>query len=287
MSVDALKGSDSPFDERIHAVRGQPGQIAVAREYRDLIAGSAIRASHLDCSRVQDPYSFRCQPQVMGACLDLIRHCSVTLGLEANAVTDNPLLFVESGEVLSGGNFHAEPVAFAADTLALALAEIGSLSERRMAVLVDPKMSGLPAFLVENSGVNSGFMMAQVTAAALVSENKTIAVPCSVDSIPTSANQEDHVSMATHGARRLKPMVDNAAAVIGIELLAAAQGIDFHRPAQSSPSLERVHAAIRGDVPFYAADRYFSPDIQAAQRWVKSGRFSALVTRLLPSKAEA
>src|SRR6202161_3524188 len=234
MSVDALKGSDSPFDARIHQVRGQPGQIAVAREYRDLIAGSAIRASHLDCARVQDPYSFRCQPQVMGACLDLIRNCSATLKIEANAVTDNPLLFAEAGEVLSGGNFHAEPVAFAADTLALAIAEIGSLSERRIAVLVDPKMSGLPAFLVENSGLNSGFMLAQVTAAALVSENKSIATPCSIDSIPTSANQADHVSMATHAARRLLVMVDNAAAVVGIELLAAAQGIDFHRPAKSS-----------------------------------------------------
>ena len=287
MSVDALKGSDAPFDERIHEVRGQPGQIAVAREYRDLIAGSAIRASHLDCTRVQDPYSFRCQPQVMGACLDLIRNCSVTLELEANAVTDNPLLFVEAGEVLSGGNFHAEPVAFAADTLALALAEIGSMAERRVAVLVDPKMSGLPAFLVENSGVNSGFMMAQVTAAALVSENKTIAVPCSVDSIPTSANQEDHVSMATHGARRLGRMVDNAAAVIGIELLAAAQGIDFHRPARSSVSLEQVHAAIRGGVAYYAADRYVAPDIRAAQSWVKSGRFSPLVQRILPSRGGA
>jgi histidine ammonia-lyase len=283
MSVDALKGSDAPFDERIHEVRGQPGQIAAAREYRELIFGSVIRASHLDCSRVQDPYSFRCQPQVMGACLELIRNCSVTLQREANAVTDNPLLFVESGDVLSGGNFHAEPVAFAADILALAIAEIGSLAERRMAVLVDPKMSGLPAFLVDNSGVNSGFMIAQVTAAALVSENKSIAAPCSVDSIPTSANQEDHVSMATHGARRLQRMVDNAAAVIGIELLAAAQGIDFHRPAQSSVSLEKVHAAIRGDVPFYAADRYFAPDIQAAQRWVKTGRFSSLVQRILPS----
>ena len=283
MSVDALKGSDAPFDERIHEVRGQPGQIAAAREYRELIAGSVIRASHLDCSRVQDPYSFRCQPQVMGACLELIRNCSVTLQREANAVTDNPLLFVESGDVLSGGNFHAEPVAFAADILALAIAEIGSLAERRVAVLVDPKMSGLPAFLVDNSGVNSGFMIAQVTAAALVSENKSIAAPCSVDSIPTSANQEDHVSMATHGARRLQRMVDNAAAVIGIELLAAAQGIDFHRPAQSSVSLEKVHAAIRGEVPFYAADRYFAPDIQAAQRWVKTGRFSSLVQRILPS----
>jgi histidine ammonia-lyase len=286
MSVDALKGSDSPFDERIQQVRGQPGQIAVAREYRELIAGSAIRASHLDCTRVQDPYSFRCQPQVMGACLDLIRNCAVTLGIEANAVTDNPLLF-ETGEVLSGGNFHAEPVAFAADTLALAIAEIGSLSERRTAVLVDPKMSGLPAFLVNNSGLNSGFMIAQVTAAALVSENKTIATPASVDSIPTSANQEDHVSMATHAARRLSVMVDNAAAVIGIELLAAAQGIDFHRPAQSSRRLEEVHAGIRRDVPFYAADRYFAPDIDAARSWVRSGRFTTLMKRVLPSRSES
>jgi histidine ammonia-lyase len=287
MSVDALKGSDSPFDERIQQVRGQPGQIAVAREYRELLAGSAIRASHLECTRVQDPYSFRCQPQVMGACLDLIRSCSVTLSIEANAVTDNPLLFTETGEVLSGGNFHAEPVAFAADTLALAIAEIGSLSERRTAVLVDPKMSGLPAFLVNNSGLNSGFMIAQVTAAALVSENKTIATPASVDSIPTSANQEDHVSMATHAARRLGTMVDNAAAVVGIELLAAAQGIDFHRPSQSSRRLEQVHADIRRDVPFYAADRYFAPDIDAARSWVKSARFTALVKRILPSRSES
>jgi histidine ammonia-lyase len=286
MSVDALKASDSPFDERIQQVRGQPGQIAVAREYRELIAGSAIRASHLDCTRVQDPYSFRCQPQVMGACLDLMCNCSVTLRIEANAVTDNPLLFTEAGEVLSGGNFHAEPVAFAADTLALALAEIGSLSERRTAVLVDPKMSGLPAFLVDNSGLNSGFMIAQVTAAALVSENKSIATPASVDSIPTSANQEDHVSMATHAARRLSAMVDNAAAVVGIELLAGAQGIDFHRPAQSSRRLEEVHAGIRRDVAFYAADRYFAPDIEAARSWVKSGRFSELVKRVLPSRSE-
>jgi len=284
MSVDALKGSDAPFDDRIHRARGQPGQIAVASVYRDLIAGSAIRASHVDCTRVQDPYSFRCQPQVMGACLDLIRNAGITLQIEANAVTDNPLLFVERGEVLSGGNFHAEPVAFVADTLALAIAEIGSLSERRMAVLVDPKMSGLPAFLVENSGLNSGFMIAQVTAAALVSENKTIATPCSVDSIPTSANQEDHVSMATHAARRLCRMVDNAAAVVGIELLAGAQGIDFHRPAQSSLAIERVHASIRAEVPFYAADRYFAPDIEAAKVWVQDGRFADLVD-LLPSRA--
>jgi histidine ammonia-lyase len=283
MSVDALKASDAPFDDRIHQVRGQPGQIAVAGAYRRLIAGSEIRASHLDCSRVQDPYSFRCQPQVMGACIDVIRHCAATLAVEANAVTDNPLLFVEQGDVLSGGNFHAEPVALAADTLALAICEIGNLSERRMAVLVDPKMSGLPPFLVENSGLNSGFMMAQVTAAALVSENKAMAFPCSVDSIPTSANQEDHVSMATHAARRLGPMVENAAGVVGIELLAAAQGIDFHRPARSSTPLEEVHAHIRGEVSHYASDRYFSPDIEAAKGWVRAGYFAPLVRDLLPS----
>ena len=283
MSVDALKASDKPFDDRIHQLRGQPGQIAVAGAYRRLIAGSEIRASHLDCSRVQDPYSFRCQPQVMGACLDLIGQCAATLTVEANAVTDNPLLFVEQGDVISGGNFHAEPVAFAADTLALAICEVGSLSERRMAVLVDPKMSGLPAFLVENSGLNSGFMIAQVTAAALVSENKAMAAPSSVDSIPTSANQEDHVSMATHAARRLGPMVDNAAAVVAIELLAAAQGIDFHRPSRSSESLERVHAHIRGSVPHYAADRYFAPDIEAARGWVRRGEFAPLIKGLLPS----
>lgn len=287
MSVDALKGSDAPFDDRIHQTRGQPGQIDVAREYRALIEGSAIRASHLDCTRVQDPYSFRCQPQVMGACLDLIRNCSATLALEANAVTDNPLLFVQEGDVLSGGNFHAEPVAFAADVLALALAEIGSLAERRIAVLVDPKMSGLPAFLVDNSGVNSGFMIAQVTTAALVAENKTKAAPCSVDSIPTSANQEDHVSMATHAARRLAPMVENAAAVVGIELLAAAQGIDFHRPARSSSSLEEAHAGIRGAVSFYAEDRHFAPDIEAAARMVNSGSFAHFVATLLPSWTHA
>ncbi len=285
MSVDALKGSDAPFDARIHAARRQPGQIAIAREYLQLMAGSAIRASHIGCSRVQDPYSFRCQPQVMGACLDLIRGVAATLHIEANAVTDNPLLFTDAGDVLSGGNFHAEPVAFAADTLALAIAEIGSLSERRIAVLVDPKMSGLPPFLVDNSGLNSGFMVAQVTAAALVSENKALAAPCSVDSIPTSANQEDHVSMATHAARRLLRMVDNATGVIGIELLAAAQGIDFHRPTRSSPALERVHAGIRGEVPFYAADRYFSPDIEVASSWVKSGRYAPLLAKLLPSRS--
>jgi len=285
MSVDALKGSDAPFDDRIHQVRGQPGQIDVAKAYRDLLAGSRIRASHLDCTRVQDPYSFRCQPQVMGACLDLIRNCARTLEIEANAVTDNPLLFLDNAAVLSGGNFHAEPVAFAADTLALAFAEIGSLSERRVAVLVDPKMSGLPAFLVANSGLNSGFMIAQVTAAALVAENKTLAAPASVDSIPTSANQEDHVSMATHAARRLARMAENAGGVIGIEFLAAAQGIDFHRPATSSATLEHTHAIIRGMVAQYDADRYFAPDIEAAKLWVSGASFVAPVAHLMPSRA--
>jgi len=287
MSVDALKASDVPFDQRIQETRGQPGQIDVARIYRALLSGSAIRASHLECSRVQDPYSFRCQPQVMGACLDLIRNCAVTLRIEANAVTDNPLLFVEQAEVLSGDNFHAQPVAFAADTLALAIAGIGNLCERRIAVLVDPKMSGLPPFLVDNSGLNSGFMIAQVTAAALVSENKHLANPCSTDSIPTSANQEDHVSMATHAARRLAPMLDNAAAVVGIELLAAAQGIDFRRPARSSPPLEAAHAAMRRDVALYHADRYFAPDIQRARHWVQSGSLAAEVAQILPSRAMA
>ena len=206
LTVDACLGSDTPFDARIHAVRGHRGQIDAAAIYRDLLRGSAIRASHVDCHRVQDPYSLRCQPQVMGACLDQMRHAAAVLLIEANAVSDNPLVFADSGEILSGGNFHAEPVAFAADNLALAIAEIGALSERRTALLMDTNLSGLPPFLVEDGGVNSGFMIAQVTAAALASENKALAHPSSVDSLPTSANQEDHVSMATYAARRLLPM---------------------------------------------------------------------------------
>ncbi|MDQ3126657.1 MAG: histidine ammonia-lyase, partial [Pseudomonadota bacterium] len=243
LSVDALKGSDAPFDARIHALRGQPGQIAVAARLRALMAGSAIRESHRDfCHKVQDPYSLRCQPQVMGAVLDVLRNAAATLEREANAVTDNPLVFIEDGDVISGGNFHAEPVAFAADMIAMALCEIGNISERRTAILVDPKMSDLPAFLVKESGLNSGFMIAQVTAAALVAENRMVAHPCVIDTVPTSANQEDHDSMATHGARRLLDMAENTAAVVGIELLAAAQGIEFHRPLTSSPDLEKVWA---------------------------------------------
>ncbi|WP_429203579.1 histidine ammonia-lyase [Massilia sp. UYP11] len=275
LSVDAARGSDAPFDARIHAVRGQPGQIAAARIYRELVAGSAIRASHLvGDERVQDPYSLRCQPQVMGAVMDLIANAGRTLLIESNAVTDNPLLF-EGGEIISGGNFHAEPVAFAADTLALAIAEIGALAERRIALLIDANLSGLPAFLVREPGLNSGFMIAHVTAAALASENKSLAHPASVDSLPTSANQEDHVSMATFAARRLDQMAHNTAVIVGIELLAASQGIEFHRPLRSSETLESVHAQLRRHVAPYDADRFFAPDIEAARRLVVDGALSA------------
>jgi histidine ammonia-lyase len=276
MSVDAAKGSDAPFDARIHAVRGQPGQIATAQLYRDLLKGSAIRQSHLvNDERVQDPYCLRCQPQVMGASLDLINNVARTLLIEANAVTDNPLVFMDTNEVISGGNFHAEPVAFAADTLALAIAEIGSISERRIALLIDSSISGLPPFLVPSSGLNSGFMIAHVTAAALASENKSLAHPASVDTIPTSANQEDHVSMATFGARRLHEMAHNTAVIVGIELLAAAQGIDFHAPLTTAPKLADLHKRLREKVSFYGADRLFAPDIEAAKQMVLSGALSA------------
>lgn len=275
LSVDAARGSDAPFDARIHAVRGQPGQIAAAQIYRELVAGSAIRASHLvGDERVQDPYSLRCQPQVMGAVMDLIANSGRTLLIEANAVTDNPLLF-DGGEIISGGNFHAEPVAFAADALALAIAEIGALAERRIALLIDANLSGLPAFLVREPGLNSGFMIAHVTAAALASENKSLAHPASVDSLPTSANQEDHVSMATFAARRLDQMAHNTAVIVGIELLAAGQGIEFHRPLRSSDTLESVHAQLRGQVAPYDADRFFAPDIEAARKMVVEGALSA------------
>ena len=272
LSTDAARGSDTPFDPRIHRLRRHRGQIDVAASLRALMAGSEIRASHLrDDPRVQDPYCLRCQPQVMGACLDLLRQVARTLTDEANGVTDNPLIFAEDDTALSGGNFHAEPVAFAADILALAICEIGSLAERRIAMLVDPALSGLPAFLTRHPGLNSGFMMAQVTAAALVSENKQRAYPASVDSIPTSANQEDHVSMAAHGARRLIPMARNAANIVAIEALAAAQACDFHAPLPSSPALERVRAAIRAVVPHLDEDRYFHADLQAAERLVLTG----------------
>lgn len=285
LSLDAMKGSDAPFDPRIHAMRGQKGQIAVAAALRDLLAGSEIRASHVDDdAKVQDPYSLRCQPQVMGACLDLLNTAAATLEIEANAVSDNPLVFADDATIVSGGNFHAEPVAFAADQIAITLAEIGSLSERRTALLVDPKMSGLPAFLVKDSGLNSGFMIAQVTAAALVSENKQLAHPASVDSIPTSANQEDHVSMATHAARRLLDMSVNAAGVVGIELLAAAQGIDFQRQLKSSDALETAHALIRARAAHWSVDRFMAPDLAAASDLVSSGIGRPFVAGLLASE---
>ncbi len=272
LSTEAAKGSDTPFDHRIHLLRRQPGQIEAADVLRALMAGSAIRASHLSGDeRVQDPYCLRCQPQVMGAALDILRQAAATLGFEANGVSDNPLIFPDTDEALSGGNFHAEPVAFAADMIALAICEIGSLAERRIAMLVDPARSGLPAFLTPKPGLNSGFMIPQVTAAALVSENKQKAYPASVDSIPTSANQEDHVSMAAHGARRLLGMAENASAVIAIELLAAAQGCDFHAPLTSSGPLEAARAVLRAQVPHLSDDRHFHPDIATAIDLVRSG----------------
>jgi histidine ammonia-lyase len=284
LSVDAACGSDAPFDARIHAVRGQPGQIEVAALYRQLLQGSAIRESHrVGDPRVQDPYSLRCQPQVMGACRDLLRQTARTLEIEANAVSDNPLLFPESGDVLSGGNFHAEPVAFAADQLAIAMAEVGALSERRIAMLVDASISGLPAFLVQDSGINSGFMIAHVTAASLASENKTLAHPASVDSLPTSANQEDHVSMATFAARKAVDIVGNVRRIVAIELMAAAQGIDFRRPLRSSEVLEAAHARIRQAVPHYREDRYLAPDIEALNALIDSSALHEFLDLPLPS----
>jgi histidine ammonia-lyase len=281
LSTDGARGSDTPFDPRIHAARRHPGQIEVAQTLRALMAGSAIRASHLTGDeRVQDPYCLRCQPQVMGAVLDLLRQAATTLATEAAGVTDNPLIFATTngaGEALSGGNFHAEPVALAADMIALALCEIGSLAERRIAMLIDPALSGLPAFLTPKPGLNSGFMLAQVTAAALVAENKQRATPASIDSIPTSANQEDYVSMAAHGARRLLEMAANTANVLGIELLAAAQACDFHQNLPSSAALEAVRAALRAQVPHLDEDRFFAPDIHAATEMVRRGALADAV----------
>ena len=284
LSVDAAKGSDTPFDERIHAVRGQPGQRRAAATFRRLLAGSAIRASHVDCERVQDPYSLRCMPQVMGACLDAMAHVAGVLEREANGVSDNPLVFAEQGEILSGGNFHAEPVALAADYLALAIAEIGALSERRVAMLTDASISGLPPFLAREPGLNSGFMIAHVTAAALASENKSLAHPASVDSLPTSANQEDHVSMATFAARRLGEMAANAAGIVGIELMAAAEGVGFHAPLATSAPLAEALRRVRARIPPVERDRFLAPDLAAAAQLVRDGAFNDLAgDGLLPS----
>jgi len=290
LTVDAARGSDGPFDPRIQALRGQPGQIDVAQYYRSLLAGSAIRQSHLvGDDRVQDPYCLRCQPQVVGACLDQLRHAALVLLREANAVTDNPLVFAAAGDgpadlgaLISGGNFHAEPIALACDAMANAIAEVGAIAERRIAMLIDSNVSRLPPFLTANAGLNSGFMIAHVTAAALASENKSLAHPASVDSLPTSANQEDHVSMATFAARRLQPMIDNVAHILGIEWLAAAQGIEFLRPLTSSPPLEAAHRLLRQACPAMAEDRFIAPDIEAATALVRGGSLSTLF-RALPA----
>src|SRR5580704_750878 len=290
LSLEAIQGSIKPFDSRIHEARGQAGQIAVAAAALGLFEGSEIVPSHADCGRVQDPYSVRCIPQVMGACLDNLTHVARVLTIEANAASDNPLIFVETGEVISGGNFHAEPIAFAADILALAIAEIGAMAERRIALLVDSGLSGLPPFLVRDGGLNSGFMIAQVTAAALVSENKSLAHPASVDSLPTSANQEDHVSMATFAARRLLDMAGNSSAVVAIELLGAAQGLELRRPLKSSPLIEAEFAAIRAKVAFLEADRYLATDIEVTRLWAlhADGRkCPALLAAILPSQLGA
>ncbi len=301
MTVDAARGSDGPFDPRIHELRGQPGQIDVARYYRRLLEGSTIRASHREGDdRVQDPYCLRCQPQVVGACLDQLRHAAAVLLREANAVTDNPLVFAGgegaatpaeaaassahggagTGTILSGGNFHAEPVALACDSMAVAVAEVGAIAERRIAMLIDSNVSRLPPFLTANAGLNSGFMIAHVTAAALASENKSLAHPASVDSLPTSANQEDHVSMATFAARRLQPMIANTAHILGIEWLAAAQGIEFLRPLASSAALEEAHALLRRHCPPVQTDRYLAPDIDRAAGLVADGSLSRIYRRL-------
>ena len=276
LSVDALKGSIKPFDPRISAVRGHPGQIRVAAEIRGLLEGSEILASHdVGCPKVQDPYSFRCQPQVMGAALDLLTNAARTLTIEAGAVTDNPIVFEDEDTAISGGNFHAQPVAFAADTIAMAMCEVGSISERRTAVLIDPKMSGLPAFLVDDGGVNSGLMIPQVTQAALVAENRSLAFPASVDSVPTSAGQEDHVSMAPIAARKAVQIAKNVAGIVAVELIAAAQGVDYHAPLKTSGKLQQLHAKIRALSPRLDRDRYWADEMSALQAAVLKGELGS------------
>lgn len=282
LTTEAVLGSRRPFDARIHAARGQRGQIDAATLYRHVLTdSSALAQSHHNCEKVQDPYSLRCQPQVMGACLTQMRQVMEVLLVEANAVSDNPLVFAEEGDVISGGNFHAEPVAMAADNLALAIAEIGALSERRIALMMDKHMSQLPPFLVKNGGVNSGFMIAQVTAAALASENKALAHPHSVDSLPTSANQEDHVSMAPAAGRRLWEMAANTRGVIAVEWLAACQGIDLREGLTSSPLLEQARQTLREQVAHYTHDRFFAPDIECAAELLAQGALLKLLPEFL------
>lgn len=281
LSVEAALGSRTPFDDRIHQASGHQSRIDTATAYRNLLDHSEIEDSHRACEAVQDPYSLRCQPQVMGACLEQLRHAAKVLGTEANSASDNPLVFAEENDILSGGNFHAEPVAMAADNMALAIAEIGALAERRIALLIDSNLSKLPPFLVEKGGLNSGFMIAQVTAAALASENKTYAHPASVDSLPTSANQEDHVSMATFAARRLEDMVDNTAGILAIEYLAACQGVDFRAPLKTSAQLENAKGLLRNEVPFYDKDRYFAPDIEKSKQIIQSGAMRNYINQVI------
>jgi histidine ammonia-lyase len=278
LTVDAALGCDTAFQPQIHEVRGQVGQIEVARVLLEYLTGSEIRTSHENCERVQDPYCLRCMPQVIGASLDNIRHVEKILMIEVNAVTDNPLIFTEIDSVFSGGNFHAEPVAQAADLLAIALSEVGAIAERRIALLVDPNFNaGLPAFLTNNPGLNSGFMIGHVTAAALASANKSLAHPASVDSLPTSANQEDHVSMATHAAYRLKDIIENVQGILTIELLAACQGIDLRKPLATSEKLRTIVDLVREKVPFWDEDRYFALDLEKAKSLVEEiGRKNSL-----------
>lgn len=273
LSTDAIMGSTAPLNDAIHTLRGHAGQIAVARVMRDILHGSEIRESHRDGdTRVQDPYCIRCQPQVLGAAIDLLRSAGSTLEIEANAVTDNPLVLVDSGEIVSGGNFHAEPVAFAADQIAIALAEIGAIAQRRIALMVDPTLSfDLPPFLTPAPGLNSGFMIAEVTSAALMSENKHLANPCSTDSTPTSANQEDHVSMAAHAAFRLNRMNTNLSRILGIELLCAAQGVEFRAPLKTSATLTKVIDVLRASVPTLDTDRFLADDIERASTLISTG----------------
>jgi len=284
LSTDAAMGSTAPFHPDIHTLRGHQGQIDTATALRNLLSGSVIRESHLEGDqRVQDPYCIRCQPQVDGACLDILRQAARTLEIEANAVTDNPLVLSDDS-VVSGGNFHAEPVAFAADQIALAVCEIGAIAQRRIALLVDPALSfGLPAFLAKKPGLNSGLMIAEVTSAALMSENKQMAHPASVDSTPTSANQEDHVSMACHGARRLLQMTENLNAIIGIEALTGALGVELRGPLETSPELKAATAVLRAHVPTLNVDRYMANDLKAASEIIADGSFTGSIsTNILP-----
>lgn len=274
LTLEAAYGSVVPFDDRIHVARGYQSQQDVAAMYRTLLEGSAIRESNNKGKRVQDPYSLRCQPQIMGAILHQLRFVGETLQTEVNSISDNPIIFVEQGDILSGGNFHGEMIAMAADNLALALAELGASSERRIALLIDKNFSGLPAYLVKESGLNSGFMIPHVTAAACASDNKALAHPHCIDSLPTSANQEDHVSMATNAARRLQFMLDNTTTILAIELLAACQGLEFHRPLTTSMKLESLYARVRAHVDPYHHDRYFAPDIAIIKQKIRDGDFA-------------